>query len=96
MVYTLTAESVAPEGCHWTPRNHDPSTTSTTTRLYRVSHHFRIHWPLRARTTYNIPEKTFRTRTSFHIVLGPHLQLDGQKHPKPVPSGRPDTSYIPT
>lgn len=94
--YIPTGESVAPDGCLWTLMSQDPSTTPATTRLCRISPHSHTTRKLpRARIAYDTPERISRTRTSFHIVLDPHLRLADQKRHKLAPSGSPDTLSTP-
>ena len=86
---------MAPVRCLWISRNHDPLMTPTTINLYRISPRSHTRMVPRVRTTCDTPEKTFRTRTSFHLVLDPHLRPGGQRRRKPAPSGSLDTLCTP-
>ena len=92
-VHTNSEEMAAPEGCLWTSRNHGRSMTPTTTKLYHISHLSLSRTPLRAQTTCDPQERTFRARTSFRLVLDPHPQMRDQRPHKQVPLGSLDTSY---
>ena len=93
-VHTNSEELAAPEGCPWTSRNHDRSMTPATTKPYHISRLSLSRTLLRAQTTCDPQERTFRARTSFHPVLDPHPQTRNRKPHKQVPSGSLDTSYI--
>jgi len=92
MAYSPTEDSVAPERCLWTSKNHGQSTAPTTTTLYPISPH--SPKPLRARIACDIPERIFKTQVSFHLVQDPHLRPGRQKHRRLAPSGSLDTLCI--